>query len=66
MIAKVVIGPLVVAGGHGAVLRLPEMDVAEVDEVPVLVVALVVMDVAVGLVGDVALLPRRLLRFHRL
>ena len=63
MIAKVAIVLLVVARSERRFLRLAEVHVGEVDEVPVLVVAGIVHEVAVGLVRDVALLPRGHLRF---
>ena len=59
MMAKVDDRALVVARRHRAVLRLAEVDVADVDEVPVLVVAGVEPGLAGILVGDVALLPGR-------
>ena len=48
---------LVVARRHDAVLSLAEMDVPYVDEVPVLIVALVGADAFVCFVGNVSLLP---------
>ena len=66
MIAKVAIDARSLPGVIDAVLRLAEMDVADIDEVPILVVALIVLDAAVVLVGDVALLPRRHLRIELL
>ena len=65
MIAKVTIVRAVVARRHRAVLGLAEMDVADVDEMPVLVVAGIVARLADILVGDVALLPGRQLRLDR-
>jgi hypothetical protein len=40
--------------------------IAEVDEVPVLLVALVEIDTAVGLIGNIALFPGRFLRLKLL
>ena len=57
MIAKVMIVRAVVAGRHRAVLRLAEVDVLDIDDVPILVVAGVELGLAAILVGDVALLP---------
>ena len=54
--------PPVVAGRRGAVLGLAEMDVADVDQPLILLVAGIVFAVAEILVGDVALLPGRKLR----
>src|SRR4029453_876845 len=56
----------IVAGRDRRALRLAEVDVADVDEVPILVVAGVVVDAGIRLGGNVALLPGGNLRFHRL
>ncbi len=51
--------PLVVARRHRGILRLAQVDVLDVDEMPLLVVALVGADTVVGFIGDVALFPGR-------
>ena len=51
MIAKVVIDRPVVARRHRSALRLAEVDVAKVDEVPILVVAVVIADSPLGSSG---------------
>ncbi len=62
MIAKVAIDRRSLPGVIDAVLRLAEMDVGQVDEMPVLLLAGIRAQVAVDLVRDVALLPGRHLR----
>src|SRR5207302_9245761 len=46
--------------------RLAKMNIGKIDAVPVLVVARIVPNIAVRLIGNVALLPCRHLRFHLL
>ena len=58
--------PSLIARSHRSVLRLAEVNVLQIDEMPILVVAGIVSDATVRLVGDVALFPRRLLRLDLL
>ena len=57
-------GRPVVAGSHAGFLGLAEMNVGNVDEVPIEIFSGIVADVPGNLVGNVPLLPCRLLRRH--